>query len=190
MRKLVRDGVPWEIREVDSSRIPGARRDRCLIYECEGIVRRVWNFSDTWAELSDDALWSLLDGPAAQPAPQQPSDTNVTHVAQLGDDARVVAERTRSLLQEVALLRETNSSLRGEREDIVDRCRGLREHMHQAIAHYAESLRADGIPPERALILMKSALQLGLAGCDDREPDAEQLLHEGVDWGIDAYYAA
>ena len=52
----------------------------------------------------------------------------------------------------------------------------------------AEGLRAGGVPPERAVILMKSALSTGLAGSDDAA--AEELLHEAVDRGIDAYYAA
>ncbi len=51
------DGVAWTIREhaVDH----GAGGAPCLIFECEGVIRRVRNFPPNWRELSDDALHDL-----------------------------------------------------------------------------------------------------------------------------------
>jgi hypothetical protein len=40
------------------------------------------------------------------------------------------------------------------------------------------------------LVLLKEAVQTGLAGACDDEPTAEEVLHEGVEWCIAAYYAA
>src|SRR5256885_1661730 len=135
MRQFLRDGVRWSVREVDSSRIPGARRDTCLIFECDGVVRRVWDYAEAWTRLSDEA---------------------------------------RSLLAQLTAARQVNRTLRGDARDLLDRCEAMRGCMHAAVAQYAKGLRAGGVPPERAVILMKSALSSGLAGSDDDA--AEQLL--------------
>jgi hypothetical protein len=129
-------------------------------------------------ELTDDALWALIETP-----------TVVTPSVDL--QARMVTERIRSLLAQVAILRQANRVLRDDRRVVLERCGELRRCMHAAVTEYAGMLRARGEPPERALVLLKSALQSGLADCGDAmETTAEQLLHEGVDRGIDAYYAA
>jgi hypothetical protein len=175
MRQFLRDGVRWSVREVDTSRIPGARGDTCLIFECDGVVRRVWDYAEAWARLSDEALWALVDAPALAGA-------------SIAEAARIVADKTRSLLAQLTAARQVNRTLRGDARDLLDRCETMRGCMHAAVAQYAKGLRAGGVPPERAVILMKSALSSGLAGSDDDA--AEQLLHEAVDRGIDAYYAA
>jgi hypothetical protein len=175
MRQFFRDGIRWSVREIDSSRSPGSRRDTCLIFECDGIVRRVWDYAESWPGFSDEALWSLVDAPRLAGA-------------SIAEDARIVADKTRSLLAQLNAARQVNRALRGDPRELLERCDALRACMHAAIARYAEGLRAGGVPPERAVILMKSALSSGLGGSDDSA--AEQLLHEAVDRGIDAYYAA
>ena len=175
---MVRDNVRWAVREIDSRHVPGSRRDSCLIFECDGIVRRLWEYPDAWVELADDDLWALIEAPVP-----------VTISVEL--QATLVAERTRSLLTQVAVLRDADRILRDDQHALLERCSELRRCMHTAIIEYAGTLRARGIPPERALVLLKSALQRGVAGCDDAmDLAAEQLLHEGVDRAIDAYYAA
>jgi hypothetical protein len=186
-RQIIRNGVRWSIHEIDSSRVPGARRASCLIFECDGIVRRVWEYDADWAAATDDALWAIVEPPNAARGNTPSGRTGEHSVAA----AHVVAERARSLLLEVELMREAGHMLRIDQADTTERCRLLRVDMRQAIAQYAEVLRADGVPPERALILLKTALKDGLGACDDPgDATAEQLLHDGVDWAIDAYYAA
>ena len=54
-----RTGARWRIREVDAHAVPGARGDRCLLFEAEGVIRRVWNYPSDWASLPPTDLVSL-----------------------------------------------------------------------------------------------------------------------------------
>jgi hypothetical protein len=53
------DGTRWQVREVDAHAVPGARGHRCLLFEGEGVVRRVWNYPADWARLPPSDLVSL-----------------------------------------------------------------------------------------------------------------------------------
>ena len=54
-----RSGARWWVREVDAHAVPGARRDRCLLFEGEGVIRRVWDYPSDWSHLSQQELASL-----------------------------------------------------------------------------------------------------------------------------------
>lgn len=60
-RHFMRNGVSWEVREIDASRVPGARAPTCLIFESRYVVRRVWRFPEGWRTLFDDALWAVTE---------------------------------------------------------------------------------------------------------------------------------
>jgi hypothetical protein len=90
----------------------------------------------------------------------------------------------------VSILRDTMRPARDEQRDLLEQCRISRRQMHDAIAAYAEALRREGVPPERAIVQLKSAMQQGLAGACCDEPVAEELMHDGIEWCIAAYYAA
>jgi hypothetical protein len=181
MREFLRDGIRWTVRKVDSSRQPGSRRPTCLIIECDGVVRRVWDFPASWRELSDDEIWSLLD---------QAPLVGCAAVARALDAAREVTERTRSLLIEVRRWRTATSALRAERAELLDRCNAMRAEMRKSITTYAVSLRGEGVPPERAIVLLKHAVQDAITESGDPTFDSDRVLHDGIDWAIDAYYAA
>jgi hypothetical protein len=166
----------WRVREVDTTHVPGARGPRCLIFEADGVVRRVWNYPASWAELSDSDLWRLLDSSLP------PTSTT--------GGPETVTQLTRSLLAELRVVRDANNTLRNERRELLANCGEVRERMHEAVRLYAEALRRDGVPPERALVLLKTAVQDGLKTACTDEPVAEEVLHEGVEWCIAAYYAA
>ena len=53
------DGVEWEVREVDGTRVPAARGERCLIFRSPAAVRRVWNYPSTWTAMSASELMDL-----------------------------------------------------------------------------------------------------------------------------------
>jgi len=53
------DGARWQVREVDARDVPGARGERCLLFEGEGVVRRVWTYPHNWAHLPPEELVSL-----------------------------------------------------------------------------------------------------------------------------------
>lgn len=52
-------GNEWIIREVVTPQ-SWAHGDRCLIFSCPAIVRRVWRFPEGWARLSSSDLLALL----------------------------------------------------------------------------------------------------------------------------------
>ena len=58
-----RTGDEWRVFERDTRRIPGSRGARCLFFDGEGIVRRVWHYPDDWQSLPAAALLALMDRP-------------------------------------------------------------------------------------------------------------------------------
>jgi hypothetical protein len=55
---VVRDGeeVSWRVREVDGETVPAARGSRCLIFDSESAVRRVWDYPADWRDLPPGEL--------------------------------------------------------------------------------------------------------------------------------------
>jgi len=94
------------------------------------------------------------------------------------------------LLAEIAIMCEANCALRDEREALLESCRHSRDEMRLAVQTYAGLLRRDGVPPERALLLIKSAIKTGVEGTPYGDVEADRLVGDGVTWGIHAYYAA
>jgi hypothetical protein len=58
---VVRDGeeTSWSVREVDGRKVPAARGSRCLIFDSESAVRRVWDYPPDWHELPPGELAAL-----------------------------------------------------------------------------------------------------------------------------------
>jgi hypothetical protein len=53
-------GASWIVRELD---VPnGGRGTRSLVFETEGLIRRLWTFPEDWEALEDVALLALADG--------------------------------------------------------------------------------------------------------------------------------
>jgi hypothetical protein len=49
----------WTIREVEATASPGSRGNRCLVFESEALVRRVWSYPANWPTLNAPALLLL-----------------------------------------------------------------------------------------------------------------------------------
>lgn len=177
MREVIHNGIRWSVREAAATHVPGARGERCLIFESDSVIRRLWSYPVDWNEFEEEQLLEFLDA--------TPSNGHTP----IGDSA-AVSQSTRSLLGELRRAHELRFGIENQSQARPDECRQAREEMRAAVTAYAENLRHEGVPPERALVLLKDAVQSGLAGTCDDEPVAEQLLHEGVEWCITAYYAA
>jgi hypothetical protein len=193
MREILGDGVQWHVHEANATHVPGARRDRCLIFDSDGIVRRLWAYPSDWMDLPDDALWSLLDHagvPMADHPPVRMADRRTPPSAQPSVVAAAAElARTRAIAAELALLGDDERS--EDLSHVSARCAELRQSLRLAIAAYAETLRRNGVPPERAVVLIKAAMRDGLGSsgvCEDLDED--EILGEGVAWGIESYYAA
>jgi hypothetical protein len=189
MRELFREGVRWTVREASAAQTPGAKSYRCLIFDSEGVVRRLWAFPEAWNDLADDQILALLD------APPTPS-SGITAVRNSGSHPAIAAAaaahaHAQSLVAEFTLLRDANRLLGDERRALLDSCRLGRDEMRSAVQRYVQTLRRGGVPPERAVALLKSAIEDGLGGPLSREaPGCEEIMGDGIRWGIEAYYAA
>lgn len=62
-----RTGNEWRIFERDARQVPGSRGPRCLYFDAEGIVRRVWAYPPDWHRLSPGALLALMERPPERP---------------------------------------------------------------------------------------------------------------------------
>jgi len=52
-------GLYWTVSEVDGRDIPGARGPRCLVFQSENAIRRVWCCPSDWRTLGDADLAAL-----------------------------------------------------------------------------------------------------------------------------------
>ncbi len=189
-RDLLVDGVEWHVREVSAASVPGTQSERCLIFDSEMTVRRVWDYPAGWSEMSDEDLWHLASIGRAST-----SKDTMAEIVEAGSHPAVIAAteaaaRSSALLAQIAIMRATNRALRDEREVLLQNCRETRDDMRSAIQTYAALLRRDGVPPERALLLIKSAMRSGIESTECGEVEADRLVGDGVSWGIHAYFAA
>ena len=54
-----RHHTEWSVCEIDCTHIPGARAARCLLFDSEFVMRRVYDFPQTWFALSDAELLAV-----------------------------------------------------------------------------------------------------------------------------------
>lgn len=67
MRQLVDAlGREWRVYERGSSMDSPLPARNSLVFDAEGIVRRLWQYPTSWAELPDDALLGLMEDPSGQ----------------------------------------------------------------------------------------------------------------------------
>jgi hypothetical protein len=190
-RQLVREGITWSVREADSALIPGSRGARCLIFDSEMIVPRVWRYPEAWAALDDNVLCQCLASTDCQPVSRTPKTVELPREGAPLAFAAETTARTRSLHAEIVLLREANESLRRETHELIAACQQRRAEMRKTVESYAAAMRLDGLPPEQALRLIKGAVAQGLKPVvASEDPDATTVVNDAVAWGIAAYYAA
>ena len=59
-------GREWHVYERTSSALSPAPGRRSLVFDSDGIVRRIWQYPPAWEALPNDALLRLMDDPANQ----------------------------------------------------------------------------------------------------------------------------
>ncbi|MDF1505062.1 hypothetical protein [Roseisolibacter sp. H3M3-2] len=62
--RVIRDGETgrkWRVWLADTSRVPGARAARCLIFDTGDLIRRVWRVPDDWARMTAAGLLTLVE---------------------------------------------------------------------------------------------------------------------------------
>jgi hypothetical protein len=189
-RDFVHEGVEWHVREVSAANVPGSHSEHCLIFDSDMTVRRVWDYPAAWLQLADEDLWRLtIVGSASASRDESIGRPKIgSHPAVIA--ATEAAARSSALLAQIAIMRQANRALRDEREAILESARQSRDEMRCAVQTYAELLKRDGVAPERALLLIKSAIKAGIEATECGEVESGRLVDDGVTWGINAFYAA
>jgi hypothetical protein len=102
---------------------------------------------------------------------------------------RVAAARaqTRANAERYVQVRRTTDATREEARELRAEAAMLRESLRESVMAYAAVLRGGNVPPERAIVLVKSAISES-----DSYPDKHNrhAVEEAVRWAVDAYYAA
>jgi len=192
MRDFIRNCIHWSVRETGGAGESAPAARRCLIFDSESVVRRVWVYPESWAELSEDQLWELMCGVAHVVVP--PIEPHALPSVPDRPAMLLAAETTahaQALLAHISLLRESNQRLREENFALRASCLAQRNEMRSIVETFAARMRVEGVAPEQAIVRIKGAVQgaVGVAIAAD-DLDAETMLHDAVSWGIAAYYAA
>jgi len=192
MREFVQNGVQWSVREIGPLPASSENGRRCLIFDSEALVRRVWVYPERWEELSDEQLWELSCGVAHVVAPR--TEPHRRHEVPEQPAMLLAAEttaRAQTLLAQISALRESAQRLRQEGSALRTACLASRKEMQSTVEGFAARMRVEGVAPEQAIVRIKGAVQVGVgAAIAADDPDAETMLHDAVAWGIAAYYAA
>jgi hypothetical protein len=104
----------------------------------------------------------------------------------LGDRVAAARAQTRTNAERYVQLRRTVDATREEARDLRGHAAMLRETLRESVMAYATALRRTSVPPERAVVLVKSAVLES-----DSYPDKHNrhVVEEAVRWAVDAYYA-
>ena len=119
-----------------------------------------------------------------------PSPASRPVVDQRASLTRAAVTMTRAL----ALESEQGSALVQSRAVIAESVRAaaereaLREELRGIVCTYVAALKSDGLPPEQALRLVKTAIEPALAYATDGL-DSRIVIDDAVRWCVEEYYA-
>ena len=109
---------------------------------------------------------------------------------------RATLSRARSAVRGAQERMETSQSLLARASVLVgmsttrvQASSALRAELRASVTAYVHHLRADGIPPERMLVLVKATLRESTPPELDAV-EARTLMEDVVRWSVDAYYDA
>jgi hypothetical protein len=137
-----------------------------------------------YLEGRDDRGEPLPDESADVP-PRDPPLGSREHIQQTLKRARAAIEASKA--------RRSQSQALIARADTTERLwyesNALCAQLHVSVTAYVRSLRDDGTPPERMVVLVKTAVQ-EVAAAELDAIDGRSLMEDVVRWSIDAYYDA
>jgi hypothetical protein len=105
----------------------------------------------------------------------------------LHDRAAAARGRFRVAAEQYVQLRRSVDMTRQGAQALLAQATEVRESVRDSVAAYVSVLRRIDVPPERAIVLVKSVVLES-----DLVPDRHhrQVIQEAVRWAVDAYYAA
>ena len=105
----------------------------------------------------------------------------------LRDRVAAARARTRAAAERYVRLRREADDTRQEARELRAQAAELRESFRDSVMAYAAALRGTDVPPERAVVLVKSAVVESAFYPDKHH---RHVVEEAVRWAVDAYYAA
>jgi hypothetical protein len=112
-----------------------------------------------------------------------------THIRQTLDRSRLAIKAARERTRSSSSLLARSEALVGASAILVQASLAIRAELRASVTAYARHLRTDGVPPERMLVLVKSAVREATPAELDAV-EARDLMEDVVRWSIDAYYHA
>jgi len=112
------------------------------------------------------------------------SSDDFSRLRERADAARAQAQHA---AKEYVRVRRTVDATRQEAWELRAETAALRDSLRDSVMAYVAVLRGTRVPPERAIVLVKSAV-IESDSCRDRHHRG--VVEEAVRWAVDAYYAA
>jgi hypothetical protein len=190
-RGLTLEGTRWTVREVDTSHVPGAQSERCLLFEGDGVLRRAWIYPANWADLPERDLTSVMQSRDAAIGVRAWRDEVADPLSSLMGQSNAIIAHTRSLLEAAAAATRANAALREGNRELLECARQARDDMRAAVKTYAGSLRRAGVASDQAIGLVVTAARSGFADLAPIEgADAGVMFDQTVQWCREVYEAA
>jgi hypothetical protein len=124
----------------------------------------------------------LTAGAASSMGPLSAADRE--QLRQRASEARM---RTMELIARYVGLSARGTATLERARDSISRTHEERAALSASVARYAVLLRSLGEPPERTLILIKTAFS---EAAPQQDPENREILESVVRWFVEAYYAA
>ncbi len=128
-------------------------------------------------------------GPAAVSAGPPGRLGSREHVRQTVERAHAAALTARQRRAESRTVVAWSEALAAANERVLQESASLGAQLRASVTAYVHHLRADGLPPERMLVLVKSAVHDATPAALDVD-EARRLMEDVVRWSVEAYYHA
>lgn len=109
------------------------------------------------------------------------------HVRATLDRARAAIRASQERTEASRTLLAGSEALAGAPARMLQDSGALRAQLRASVTAYVRRLKAEGLPPERTIVLVKSAVRDGTPPELDAW-EARELMEDVVRWSVEAYY--
>lgn len=186
-RQFLHEGVTWTARELEAEAVPGSRGARCLIFECEDAVRRLWVYPANWRQLDAELLWQAGERSPRARALLQELDSSMTNAI---SHSMATLAASRALLQRTGEALHANEAHRETLRELLQRCRTERDSMRTAVESCARQLHVSGVTAPDALLIIANAIREGNGSSNVNSAAVAQCDRDASRWCARVYLAA
>jgi hypothetical protein len=114
---------------------------------------------------------------------------SLSHVRATLERARAAIRASKLQTEHSRALLARSGRLAAASDRVLQESLALREQLRASVTAYVRHLKADGLPAERVLVFVKSAVREGAA--PELDPaEVRALMEDVVRWSVEAYYPA